>query len=98
MTKVEEETNPVITPLQDQSICTRNSLCKAAGCQICTTPESETHHVRDLSKDLEDTSNPKVSTRPSAPNGHIFSILKEQLQQAIQNKEMDELEDLLEHY
>ena len=98
MTDVEDETNLVITPLQNQRKCTRNSLCNAAGCQICTTPGSKTHHVQDLYKALEGTSNPKVSTRPSAPTKLIFSILKEQLQQAIQDKDMDELEDLLEQY
>ena len=41
---------------------------------------------------------PKVYTRPSAPPDHIFSILAEQFHQAIQDKEMDELEDLLKQY
>ena len=98
MTDVDDETNSVIAPLQDQRKCTRNSLCKATGFQIYATPRSETRHVRDLSEDLEDTSNPKVSTKPSAPTDHNFYILKEQLQQAIQDKEMDELEELLEQY
>ena len=40
----------------------------------------------------------EIYPAPKFPPDHIFSILAEQFQQAIQDKEMDELEDLLEQY
>ena len=83
MTNVYDETNPAVTPLHDQRKYTRNSLCKAAGCQICATPGSETHHVWDLTKSLENTSSPKGSYKPSAPPGHIISDLVDYVQEAI---------------
>ena len=98
MIEVEDETNPVITPLQVQRKCTRQSSCNEKGCPICDIPGSETYHIRDLTEALGNVPSPKVSTRPSATPDHIFSILAEQFQQAIQDKEMDELEDLLEQY
>ena len=95
MTNVENETDPAVTPLQDQRTCTRNSLCKAAGCQICATPGSETHHVWDLTKSLENTSSPKGSYKPSAPAGHIISDLVDEFQEAISSNDLDILEAIL---
>ena len=63
-----------------------------------TLPGSETHHVWDLTQALGATPNPKVSTRPTALPDHIFSVLMEQFQQAIFDKRMNKLEDLLKQY
>ena len=98
MINVGDKTNPAITPLQDQRKCTRQSPCKKKGWPICDIPRSETHHTQDLTEAVGNLPSTKVSRRPSTPPDHIFSILAEQLQQAIQNKEMNELEDLLEEY
>ena len=95
MTNVDDEKDPAVTPLQDQRTCTRNSLCKAAGCQICATPGSETHHVRDLTDSLENTSSPKVSNKPSAPPGHIIPDLVDEFQEAISSNDLDILEATL---
>ena len=96
MINVKDETNSAFTPVQDQGKCTRQSSCNKTGCPICDRPRSKTHHVRNLSKALGNSPSPKVSTRPSAPPNRIFFSLTEQLQQAIQDIEMDELADLLE--
>ena len=95
MTNFDDETDPAVTPLQDQRTCTRNSLCKAARCQLCTTPLSETNHVRDLTNSLENTYSPKVSNKPSAPPGHIISDLVDEFQEAISSKDLDILEATL---
>ena len=95
MTNVDVETNPAVTPLQDQRTCTRNSLCKAAGCQICAIPGSETHHVPDLTDSLENTSSPKGSNKPSAPPGRIISDLVDEFQEAISSNNLDILEATL---
>ena len=79
----------------DQITCTRNSLCKAAGYKICSTPGSETTHVRDLTNYLENTSSPKVSNKPLATPGHKISDLVNEFQEAISSNDLDILEATL---
>ena len=87
-----------MTSQQEQRKCNWQTPCNEKVCPICDIPGSETRHIRDLTEALGNIPSPKLSTRPSAPPDHIFSILAEQFQQAIQNKQMNELEDLLKQY
>ena len=93
MLDVEDETNPVITPLQDQRICTRQSPCNEKECPICDIPGSEIHHTQDLTEALGNTPSPKVpKPEPPAPPDHIISDLVDDFQLAIFNNNIGILE------
>ena len=62
--------------------CRRQTPCKKANCPICSEPVPGTHHVRDLSQELETTPPSKKLSKPPALADHIFSTLTEEFKQA----------------
>ena len=97
MINVEDKTNLASTPLQDQRQCTRNSLCKAAGCQVCAIPGGETYYVWDLTNFLEETTNPKVpKPKPPAPLDHIIHDLVEGFQEGMDSNDISGIKLVLD--
>ena len=97
MTNTEEDIAlPASTPQDEASRSfMRQTSCKKANCPICSEPTPGTHHVRDLTQELETTPPPKKFSKPHAPPDHIFSTFLEELQQAIINNKLDKIQDLL---
>ena len=89
MIDVEDETNPVITPLQDQRICTRQSPCNEKECPICDIPGSETHHIQDLTEAWVTHPAPKFpNLGPPAPLNHIIHKLVDGFHEAIDSNDI----------
>ena len=84
MTDTEDDAAlPASTPQdEDSRSCTRQT-CRKANCSTCSESTPGTHHVRDLTQELETTPPPKKFSKPPAPPDHIFSIFAEDLQQAV---------------
>ena len=106
MDDTEEEGSFLVTTLQDDQRCTRLTGCKKAECLTCNKSGTGTHHVWDLSQELDRTvthndrtlfqelgTTPpqKKLSKPPAPADHIISPLTEELKQAFLD---DEAEDI----
>ena len=105
----EDGSFPGTTPQDDQR-CMRLTGCKKAECLTCNKPGTGTHHVQDLSQELDGTVThndwelsqeietappPKNTTKPPAPSDHIFSSITADLQQAFLDNDLEEIEILL---
>ena len=101
---------PEVKTPQDDQRCTRLTGCKKAECLTCNKSGTGTHHVQDLSQELEGTVThidrelsqelgttppPKKTTKPPAPPNHIFSSITADLQQAFLDDDLDEIQTLL---
>ena len=72
MSNTEEDVAlPASTPQVEASrSCTRQMSCKKANCPIYSKPIPGTHHVRNLTQELETIPPPKKISKPPAPLHH----------------------------
>ena len=89
---------PVSTP-QDEATrsCSRQTSCKKANCPICSEPTPSTHHVLDLTQELETTPPPKKRSKPPAPPDHIITSITIDLQQACLDNDLEDIKMILGH-
>ena len=99
---------PATTP-QDEQRCTRLTSCKKAECLTCNKSGTGTHHVRDLSQELDgtvthndrelsqelETTPPKKISKPLAPPDHVISSITTDFQQAFLDDDLEEIKILL---
>ena len=100
---------PATTP-QDKQRCTRLTGSKKAECLTCNKSRTGTHHVRDLSQELdgtvthnerelsqelETTPPPKKIFKPPAPPDHVISSITADFQQAFLDNDLEEIKILL---
>ena len=97
MTDTEEDISlPASTPQDEASrSCTRTTQCKQADCPICSEPIPGTHHVRDLTQELETTPPPRKYSKPPAPPDHNISLITAELQQACLDDDLEDIKFLL---
>ena len=95
----EDAALPASTP-QDKASrsCTRQTQCKKANCPICSEPIPGTHHVQDLSQELETTPPPKKLSKPPAPPDQIISSITEDIQQVVLGVDLDEIKIFLAQF
>ena len=99
MTDTEEDISlPASTPKDEASrSCTRQTPCKQDNCPICSEPIPGTHHVSDLTQELETTPLPKKTSKPPAPPDHVIISLTTDLQQACLDNDLEDIKILLDH-
>ena len=103
---------PATTP-QGKQRCTRLTGCKKAECLTCNKSGTGSHHVQDLSQELDGTVThndrelsqelgttppPQKTTKPPAPPDHIISAITADFQQGLLDDDLEEIKILLAQF